>query len=181
MKLRSLLLSASLVSLAVALAATLVALSAVREENRTSAVRTQAQEASHEVSNLLVLTQEYGRHAEPRAAEQWHERHATIVQLLGRNALTLDEDPGLAELRNVSQTLPELFAALEKIPQDGSPFNLRRKEVLLDQLLTSTQAMSDYAYQWFQSATVARGAADKKFQLVAFTTLAIMLDRKSVV
>ncbi len=175
MKLRSLLFSASLASLAVGVVATLVALSAVREENRTNAVRTQAQEASHEVSNLMVLTQEYARHGEPRAAEQWHQRHAVIAQLLGSDEATSDEDPGLTGLRNVGLTLPQLFEALEKIPQDNNPFTLRRKEVLVDQLLTSTQAMSDYAYQWFQSATVARSAADEKFRFVALTTLATML------
>jgi diguanylate cyclase (GGDEF)-like protein/PAS domain S-box-containing protein len=175
MKLRSLLLSASLTSVAVGLVATLVALSAVHEENRTSVVRTQAQEASHEVSGLLVLTQEYARHAEPRAAEQWHQRQAAIAKLLGTRELVLDEDPALTELRDVNQSLPELFEALEKIPQDDRPFNLRRKEVLMDQLLTSTQAMSDHAYQWFQSATVNRRAADKKFQYAALTTLATML------
>lgn len=175
MKLRSLLFSASLVSVAVGLAATMVALSAVREENRTNAVRTQAQEASHEITGLLVLTQEYARHTESRAAEQWHQRHTTIAKLLGNDELILDEDPALAELRNVNQSLPELFLALEKIPQDTRPFNLRRKEVLLDQLLTSNQAMSDYAYQWFQSATLARRAADDKFQLAAMGTLVTML------
>lgn len=175
MKLRTLLFSTSLLAVAVGMVATVVALGAVREENRTSAVRTQAQEASHEVTGLLVLTQEYARHAESRSAEQWHQRHAAIAKLLGNGELTLDEDPGLTELRNVSQSLPELFDALEKIPQDDRPFNVRRKEVLMDQLLTSTQAMSDYAYQWFQSATVARRAADRQFQFVAMATLTLML------
>lgn len=175
MKLRNLLLSASLVSAAVGLAAMVAVVNAGREEDRTSAVRTQAQVASHEVSGLLVLTQEYARHGETRAAEQWHQRHATIAQVLGGGDIALDEDPALAELREVSQSLPELFEALERIPQDNKPFNLRRKEVLLDQLLTSTQAMSDYAYQWYQNATQTRRDADQRFQLLAFVTLVAML------
>ena len=175
MKLRSLLFGASVVSVAVGISAMLLALSAVREESRASAVHIQALEASHEVLGLMVLTQEYARHTEPRAAEQWHERHAAIAEVLTGNALRLDEDPALTELRNVSQSLPALFDALEKIPQDDRSFNLRRKEVLLDQLLTSIQAMSDYAYQWFQSATVVRRAADEKFRFVALTSLTTML------
>ena len=175
MKLRSLLFGASVVSVAVGIAAMVVAFSAVREESRASVVHIQAQEASHEVLGLLVLTQEYARYAEPRSAEQWHNRHAAIAKVLAGNALRLDEDQALTELRNVSQSLPALFDALEKIPQDDRSFNLRRKEVLLDQLLTSIQAMSDYAYQWFQSATVVRQAADKKFRFVALTTLTTML------
>lgn len=175
MKLRSLLFSAGVMSVAVGLAAMLLAINAVREESRAGAVHVQAQEASHEVLGLMVLTQEYARHAEPRAAEQWHERHAAISKVLLGYEPRLDEDPALTELRNVNQSLPALFGTFEKIPQDDRPFNLRRKEVLLDQLLTSTQAMSDYAYQWFQSATLARRAADEQFQAVAFTTLAVML------
>ncbi len=175
MQLRNLLLSASLVSVVVGLAAMVAVANAGREEDRTSASRTQAQVASHEVSGLLVLTQEYARHGEPRAAEQWHQRHATIAQVLGGGDIALDEDPALAELREVSQSLPELFEALEKIPLDDKPFNLRRKEVLLDQLLTSTQSMSDYAYQWYQNATLTRRAAEQRFQWLAFATLAVML------
>ena len=175
MKLRSLLLGTTVGTVAIGIAATWVAVIAVREENRTGAVLSQAQEASHEVSNLLVLTQEYARHAEPRAAAQWHERHATIARVLGGAARTQDEDAGLSALRNVSQSLPELFEALERIPRDDQPFNLRRKEALMDQLLISTQAMSDYAYQWFQTANTARSASDTKLQYVALTTLATLL------
>ena len=175
MKLRSLLFSASMVSATVGLLATLAVVHAGREENRTNGIRTQAQETSHEVSALLVLTQEYARHAEPRAAEQWHQRHTTIAKALSANEPTLDDDPALTELRNVSRSLPELFKALEDTPPDDRPFNLRRKEVLLDQLLTSTQAMSDYAYQWYQTTTQARHAAEQRFQVLTFATLAFML------
>lgn len=175
MKLRNLIRGFSLVSVAVGLAATLVAVGARREELRTSAVRTQAQEASHEVSSLLALTQEYARHLEPHAAEQWHQRHAMIAGLIGIDEPGADQDPALTELRGVSQSLPELFMALEKVPQDDSTFSLRRKEVLLDQLLTSTQAMSDYAYQWFQNATVAERNADRRFQYATFSVLGTLL------
>ena len=39
---------------------------------------------------------------------------------------------------------------------------LRRKEMLVDQLLTSTQAMSDFAYQWFLDASQVKARADEE-------------------
>ncbi|MDZ7938624.1 MAG: PAS domain-containing protein [Rhodoferax sp.] len=175
MKIRNLMFAAMVVSVTVGLAATLAVLNAGQEESRTTAVRSRAQQASHEVSALLVLTQEYARHAEPRAAEQWHARHATILSALGGTKPQVDDDPALVELRDVSASLPELFTTLEKVPKIDTPFNERRKEVLLDQLLTSTQAMSDYAYQWYQNANATRRAANDRFQVLAFATLTVLL------
>lgn len=175
MRIRTLLLAATMASAALGLGAVVAVVQAGREELRTNAVRTQAQVMAHEVSGLLVLTQDYARHAEPRAAEQWRRRHAAIAGVLSQGATAPDAPSVLNELRSVSSALPELFSALEKVPTDGSAFSLRRKEVLLDQLLTSTQAMSDYAYQWYQDTSQARQLADERFQVYAFATVTGML------
>jgi diguanylate cyclase (GGDEF)-like protein/PAS domain S-box-containing protein len=175
MKIRNLMFAAMAVSVAIGLAATLAVLNAGQEEARTSELRSHAQQASHEVSALLVLTQEYARHVEPRAAEQWHQRHTIILSAIGGTESGANDDPALVELRSVSAALPELFSTLEKVPKEDTPFNVRRKEVLLDQLLTSTQAMSDYAYQWYQNASAVRRAANERFQVLAFATLTVLL------
>jgi diguanylate cyclase (GGDEF)-like protein/PAS domain S-box-containing protein len=52
---------------------------------------------------------------------------------------------------------------------------MRRKEALLDQLLTNTQAMSDYAYQWFQDAVAQRRAAEGEFKWIALSVPCVML------
>jgi diguanylate cyclase (GGDEF)-like protein/PAS domain S-box-containing protein len=175
MKIRNLMFAAMVVSVAVGLAATLAVLSAGKEEARAAALRSRAQVTSHEVSALLVLTQEYARHGEPRAAEQWHQRHAIILNALGSTEPQPGDDPALIELRGVSVSLPELFSTLENAQKIDTPFNARRKDVLLDQLLTSTQAMSDYAYQWYQNASAKRRDANERFQVLALATLTVLM------
>ena len=128
----------------------------------------------HEVAGLLALTQEYARYAEPRAAEQWRLRHAAIATALADDRRT-GSSPALVELRDVTQALPALFTRLEELPAGGDAFTARRKEALLDQLLTNTQAMSDYAYQWFQDSVEQRRAAESEFRWIALAVPCVML------
>ena len=46
---------------------------------------------------------------------------------------------------------------------------------MLDQLLTNTQAMSDYAYQWFQDSVAQRRAAESEFRWIALAVPCVML------
>jgi diguanylate cyclase (GGDEF)-like protein/PAS domain S-box-containing protein len=171
MRIRTQLTAAIVASLILGGVAAWLVVRAAHDENAASETQARAQTASHEVSGLLVLTQEYARHSEGRAAQQWHQRHATIATTLS------NEDAGavLKELRSVTQALPPLFSHLEELPIDESPFTLRRKEVLIDQLLTSTQAMSDLAYQWYQEAAEQRKMAEQRFQTLAVVTPLAML------
>jgi diguanylate cyclase (GGDEF)-like protein/PAS domain S-box-containing protein len=176
MRIRTQLLSFIAAALALAVfAAALVAAAARREDDASDALQ-RAQTTEHEVAGLLALTQEYARYAEPRAAEQWHLRHAAIAAALEDGARRpMANGVALAQLRAVVRELPPLFARLEEIPADGDSFTARRKEALLDQLLTNTQAMSDYAYQWFQDSATARSAAQREFGLAAFVAPCAML------
>ena len=181
MRIRTLLKATIVVSLVLGCVAAWLVARAAHDENAASLTQARAQTASHEVSGLLVLTQEYARHSEGRSAQQWHQRHATIATVLS------DEDLGAAinELRSVTQALPALFTRLEELPADEAPFTLRRKEVLIDQLLTSTQAMSDLAYQWYQEAAEHRKEVDQRFQTLAvampLTMLALLILAAAVV
>ncbi|MBC7993915.1 MAG: PAS domain-containing protein [Rhizobacter sp.] len=149
----------------------LLVIHAAQDENAASETQARAQTASHQVSGLLVLTQEYARHSEGRAAQQWHQRQATIATAL----VGEDTSAALKELRSVTQAMPALFTRLEELPLDETPFTLRRKEVLIDQLLTSTQAMSDLAYQWYQEAAQRRRTAEHRFQTLALVTPLTMM------
>ena len=166
MRIRTLLTAAVAATLVLGCVAAWLVTHAALDENAASLTQARAQTASHEVSGLLVLTQEYARHSEGRSAQQWHQRHATITSVLASDAGGV----AIKELRSVTQALPALFSRLEELPVDEAPFTLRRKEVLIDQLLTSTQAMSDLAYQWYQEAAEHRGAADQRFQTLAVVT-----------
>ncbi len=174
MRIRSQLLCFVTASACIGILAAAIVFAAGRREDAAGDALARAQTTEHEVAGLLALTQEYARYAEPRAAEQWRLRHAAIAA-----ALADDREPGtnpaVVELRDVTQALPALFARLEELPAGNDAFTARRKEALLDQLLTNTQAMSDYAYQWFQDSVAQRRAAESEFRWIAVSVPCVML------
>jgi diguanylate cyclase (GGDEF)-like protein/PAS domain S-box-containing protein len=174
MRIRTQLLAFVSASVCTGLLAAAIVFAAGRREDAADSAQARAQTTEHEVAGLLALTQEYARYNEPRAAEQWRLRHAAIAA-----ALADDRHAGgsaaLAELRDVTQALPALFERLETLPSGGDAFAARRKEALVDQLLSNTQAMSDYAYQWFQDSVAQRRAAETEFRWIAFAAPCLML------
>jgi HAMP domain-containing protein len=122
-----------------------------------------AQAISHEVSGLLVLTQEYALHGDARAAQQWLQRHRAIGDELDAEAAAYRGNPSFEQLRGLAKALPEVFARWQTVRSDSSPFAARRREMLLDQIVTSTQAMSDHAHQWYADVAARRGHAERVF------------------
>jgi diguanylate cyclase (GGDEF)-like protein/PAS domain S-box-containing protein len=174
MRIRSQLLGFVTASACVGILAAAIVFAAGRREDAAGDAQARAQTTEHEVAGLLALTQEYARYAEPRAAEQWRLRHAAIAAALADDRES-GTNPAVVELRDVTQALPALFARLEELPAANDAFTARRKEALLDQLLTNTQAMSDYAYQWFQDSVAQRRAAESEFRWIAFSVPCVML------
>ncbi len=174
MRIRSQLIAAVAACVGLSIAAALLISRAAHVEAEASEVQYRAHSASHDVSGLLVLTQEYARHFEDRAAQQWYQRHSSI-------AATLQSDEArqggtaLKELRSVTQALPPLFQRLEELSQGRDAFTQRRREVLIDQMLTNTQAMSDFAYQWYQEAAQVRHDAEETFRTFAIALPLLML------
>lgn len=173
MLIRKQLLLAAVAAVALVAVAAGVTVRGAREELASQYVQTSAQRVAHEVTGLLLLTQDYARHGEPRAAQQWRQRLATIDALLKEQAA--DGNIPLRELQSAAHALPELFNQLEGIQQSTDEFSVNRRELIFDQLLTNAQTMSDSAYQWYQDAALARDEADRRFQAVALTVPAVML------
>ena len=174
MRIRTQLLAFVTASVCTGILAATIVFAAGRREDAAGDAQARAQTAEHEVAGLFALTQEYARYAEPRAAEQWRLRHATIAAALADDHGEVT-NPALAELRDVTQALPALFSRLVELPDADDSFTVRRKEALLDQLLTNTQAMSDYAYQWLQASVAQRRAAESEFKWIAFSVPCVML------
>jgi diguanylate cyclase (GGDEF)-like protein/PAS domain S-box-containing protein len=174
MRIRTQLLAFVVASVGTGVLAAAIVFAAGRREDAAGDAQARAQTTEHEVAGLLALTLEYARYAEPRAAEQWRTRHAAIAAALADDQAA-GGNPALVELRDVTRALPALFSRLEELPDSNDSFTARRKEALLDQLLTNTQAMSDFAYQWFQDAVVQRRAAENEFKWIAFSAPCVML------
>jgi len=175
MRIRTQLLAFVTASACTGLLAAAIVFAAGARQDAASDAQARAQVTEHEVAGLLALTQEYARYTEPRAAEQWRLRHAAIARALADDRLDGSRSSALVELRDVTQALPPLFSRLEELPAANDEFTQRRKEALLDQLLTNTQAMSDYAYQWFQDAVAQRRTAEAEFRWIALAAPCVML------
>jgi diguanylate cyclase (GGDEF)-like protein/PAS domain S-box-containing protein len=140
-----------------------------------------AQAISHEVSGLLVLTQEYALHGDARAAQQWLLREQAIVAELSAEAGAYRGHASFEQLMSVAKALPELFNRWQSVPDDGSTFALRRRDMLVDQILTSAQAMSDHAHHWYTEVEHERRRAEQLFMALAllmalvFATLLVSL------
>lgn len=175
MRIRVQIAAAVVTSLVAGLASLAGVMVVARQSDGAGEAQRRAQVTAHEVAGLLTLTQEYARHAEPRAAQQWHQRHAIIVQTLGEGRVGAIDSVAFTELGQVVTALPPLFHNLESLPSAADGFAARRKEMLVDQLLTSTQAMSDFAYQWFLDASEVKARADEQFRIVAFFVPGVLL------
>lgn len=175
MRIRVQILAVVATSLVAGIVSLAVVLVAARQSDAAGEAQRRAQMTTHGVAGLLTLTQEYARHAEVRAAQQWHARHAVIASALSEGSGDAIGTVALAQLRSAVGELPPLFSKLESLPPGTDAFSVRRKGMLVDQLLSSTQAMSDYADQWFIDASNVKAKADEQFRIVAFFVPAMLM------
>ena len=124
-----------------------------------------AQAAARESAGLLALTQEFAFYGEERAGRQWRKRYAVLTEVAGSAGLRKETDsPSFRELRESLTGLPELFEefeALSKTPEDS--LTTRRKQMIVDHLVTNTQAMAEAAYRWAQEVTEQRRKVVRSF------------------
>ncbi len=141
-------------------------LSDIQEEH------TRVDACNSEVAELLVLTNEYALHAEERAAQQWHVRHANIIKMLDGAAKPLN-----LQIHAKARLLDIVFSQLvelAKLPESG--LLLRRKQLLLDNLLTNTRILSDTVQNWRAENEAAHLAVYQRFHdLSLFTPIFLLL------
>lgn len=175
MKIRTLLLFSAIGALLATLVGGIVVWLAVAAANDAGLEQEHAQEASRETANLLVLTQEYVLHFEPRAAQQWQQRQAALALILAGG----HESPTLQSLRRTNGDLPQVFDRLLELPgSPDSPLKTRRQEFLVDELLTATQILADGAYRWAREASVAQAQAERRSQsygMAVFVLIVLLL------
>lgn len=132
-----------------------------------------AQSSAREVSDLLVLTHEYALFSEDRAAQQWREHQATIVHMLeaGKSEAVPVSDDALVKARELSESFQRLVEA-------GSTRSFLRNQqvsLLLSQLLSSAQMLSDSVQLWANDSELQRRQTERWFHILAITIPAAML------
>jgi hypothetical protein len=121
-------------ALVVGTASLAMAVWSVRQAQTLSGRQTQAASVARQVAGLLVLTQDYLLHAEPRAQQQWEKRFGLLLEAVtaheGKQELAVGRRPGL---RSEVEKLPGLFDDLKSLPPPGqdTPLLARRRELLV--------------------------------------------------
>ena len=124
---------------------------------------------ARDISALLALTQEYALYGGERPAQQWERRHARIVESLKPlMEVTSTIYPQLSPLSRDLEVLPELFANLKAASRDASnPLAARRKEMLVDLLVSSAQLVAEDAYRIQEGGAVMRTRATQQLVFAA--------------
>lgn len=157
--------------LVLVLAAAYWSISARRTMISNSQVR--AQSAAHDISDLLVLTHEYNLYSEERAAQQWKSLQNRIVQSLqcGVHDAVPPPPETLAELR----LLPGKFQQLVTSLSIKSDLKNSQRDLLLDQLQSSSQVIADSIHHWGEAIDTQRQQIEHDSQLLAITIPLLML------
>lgn len=174
MKIRTQLFASVTVALVLAAGVGLGVWLSARDQIAAADEQERAQSTAREIAGLLVLTQEYALHLEARAAQQWQQRHATLAREL--DAPSPHGAEVTAELQRQARLLQPLFTRLTELTAAPEvPLTERRKELLVDRLLSGIQAMSDGAYRWAREAAEAQRTAERRFHVAAIGTIAVMM------
>ena len=158
---------------------------ALQSQEEFQEAQRRAQTAARESAGLLALTQEFAFYGEERAARQWWKRHANLSEAVSATALPKQiNSPSLLELRGSLKQLPELFAGFEKLSKEPlDDLTTRRKQMIVDSLVTNTQAMAEAAYRWAGEVTERRRVVVRrfvKFFLLVAIFFAFMISAISV-
>jgi PAS domain S-box-containing protein len=162
---------AALVTLAAIVGAAALALLAwsALETRRLANAQQRAVTAAREVTGILALTQDYLLHREPRAREQWEARYRLLRQTAVMDLSMGSPALGMPFWIDELDALPLLFEGLRKLgdPAGETPFAARRRELLVDELLTAAQAVADTAYERERALTQRRNESELRLMVLA--------------
>ena len=174
MKVRTQLVLLFTVALAMSLALGVVVWRAAGVSDAAERQQHRARSAARQMSTLMVLTQEYAREPSESVAQQWGEKHRLLLDALQEDG---SGSPHAVppSLQRAAERLALQFRRLTDAP-DGrdSPLAQRRTALLVDQLITDAQSLTDDIFRWSREAGARQTAAEHRFQWIAGGALAAM-------
>ncbi len=165
----------------IALAAVTTRIVSTAQDMRVAATldrqRTQVDVITRNAAGLLVLTQDYALHANPRAVRQWDATHRELTQTLhdygGSGPIQAAE---AEELLATANSLQPLFAGLQSaLAASAAEAGDGRRETLLDQLVNETRRISDGAFEMSHHVQERRLAAHAAQRWQSLATEGLML------
>ena len=150
------------------------------ETRRLAQAQQRAVTVAREVTGLLALTQEDLLHHEPRSARQWQAGYRALRQAVSPPTTESAPEVGPAFLQDELDALPVLFDTLRSAaePPVATSFAMRRRDLLMDELLTASQAIADIAYERERRLTGRRNASERRLMALAVAvpaTLSLLL------
>ncbi len=140
-------------------------------------VEERSQAAASKIASLQSLTHEYFIHPEARVAQQWLSQHTALTDLLqGSSSGHLPKAP--VDLVKVNE-LADLFQRLKVAGSNDSSFNVRQKDFLTQQLVVTTEIVSDATREWERNVQKSRISLEREFKtltlVIPFLMLVILL------
>ena len=136
----------------------------------------QVRVTSRVIVDLVVLTNEYTLHSESLVAEQWRQQHAALTATLSAPVQSGETGAARLALRTSASELPALFRRLTELNvEPAGPLTERSRYLLVDQLLSRTQALADAAYRWSREAADAEQAARRWLRIGGAAALLLLL------
>lgn len=177
---------AGLVTLAIALGLVYV----TRQARAGLDEQAESQQVARDVANMLSLTNEFSIFGGERATRQWRARHAQLLATI-ESAMRRHSPPSaeLMEVRRDIDDLPTLFDKLAEIGHEPvGPAAQRRRDLLLERLLTETQEVVESRYRWATAIGQAQQSDQRLYSamvlgapaalLLLLISLAIVLGRR---
>jgi PAS domain S-box-containing protein len=137
----------------------------------------QSQDVARDVASLLTLTNEFAAYGGERAASQWTLRHGQLVSTV-ESALGQAAPPpaALLELRRNIDHLPPLFDKLVQLSDEpSSSMTQRRRELVIERLLSETQGVIESRHRWTQDLTEQQRRNQREYNWMVLSAPAILL------
>ncbi|MEO8134548.1 MAG: histidine kinase dimerization/phosphoacceptor domain -containing protein [Betaproteobacteria bacterium] len=142
--------------------------------------QSESQQVARDLASMMSLTNEFSLFGGERATAQWRSRHGQLLAAV-ESAMQRRTPPSaaLVELKRGIGDLPSLFEKLVQIGfEPATSIGQRRRDLLLERLLTETQELVESRHRW----SVAIGEAQQNDQrmytamvLAAPTALLLLL------
>lgn len=136
-----------------------------------------SQDIARDIGSLLTLTNEFATYGGERAATQWRLRHGQLVTTVDRAIAASPSPPAtLVDLRRNIDTLPSLFEKLvEHLAAPPSALATRRRDLLVERLLTETQEIIESSHRWGHEVATQQAQNQRWFNGMVLATPVLFL------
>jgi PAS domain S-box-containing protein len=149
----------------------------VLETRRLERAHDRAVTLAHETTALLSVTQDYLLYGEPRARDQWQARYRRLGAAYAAAADDARDLDGIERMARPEQLqLLELFGELQAdAPAKGdAALAARGRELAVDRLLATGQALADNGYSRERAITEQRQLSQRRLTGAALATTAAL-------